>query len=71
MSSMSDYYYINRLTNIAGKHDIHSGWCKDIPCIIYRECLGLFDTPRDAESEAIKRGFENVVTCSCHNCQNP
>jgi hypothetical protein len=68
---MSDYYYVNRHSNMNGKHQIHAGRCHQLPNIIHRRVLGLFDHPDLAIAEANRQKYGPVETCLCKHCMEP
>ena len=55
-------YYVNKIAQTTGEHEVHAENCKYLPTASNRIYLGLFDSPRKAVEEA-KKYYSNVDGC--------
>lgn len=67
---MAGYYYVNRLAQSNGDHEVHVSGCSHMPAEVNRINLGYFSSCREAVAEAGKH-FKQVNGCyycsrECH-----
>ena len=55
-------YYVNKVAQTTGEHEVHAENCKYLPSAQNRIYLGLFDSPRKAVEEA-KKYYLDVDGC--------
>jgi hypothetical protein len=63
-------YYVNKIAQLNGDHEVHNEDCKYLPNSENRKYLGEFSNCKDAVTEA-KRTYNQVNGCyycsnSCH-----
>ncbi|TQI71770.1 hypothetical protein JM79_2718 [Gramella sp. Hel_I_59] len=60
------FYYLSKQTNRDGVMSIHADSCTQLPSILERVYLGIFDNSRLASEAALmKYQVLNLDTCSC------
>ena len=59
---MSDFYYVNKIAQPTGEHEVHASSCRYLPSVENRICLGFFANGKDAVREA-KKHYSNVDGC--------
>lgn len=64
-----DVYYVNKLAQATGEHEVHKDPCWYLPIPEHRLKLGLFHNCHEAVAEA-KKYYTNVDGCyyCCINC---
>ena len=62
ISLMSNFYYVNRIAQPTGEHEVHQAGCGYLPSEENRIYLGFFTNSGDAIREA-KKYYSNVDGC--------
>ncbi len=62
-------YYVNKIAQTSGEHEVHSGSCSFLPSPENKKYLGEFSNCSDAVKEA-KKTYSNVDGCyyCCNDC---
>lgn len=61
------YYYVNRMKQSNGDHEVHESTCSYLPSIENREALGYFNDCK----EAVKKAKEKYAQSDgCYFCSN-
>lgn len=59
---MIDFYYVNKIAQPTGEHEVHTLSCRYLPSVENRIYLGLFANGKEAVREA-KKYYSNVDGC--------
>lgn len=59
---MIQLYYVNKVAQPTGEHEVHNSSCSFLPSLENRILLGYFSNSKDALMEA-KKYFSNVDGC--------
>ena len=55
---MSDFYYVNKIAQPTGEHEVHASSCRYLPSVENRILLGYFTSGKEAVKEA--KGIEDI-----------
>ena len=56
---MSDFYYVNKIAQSTGEHEVHASSCRYLPSVENRIFLGYFANGKEAVREAKKHDEMN------------
>ena len=59
---MIQAYYVNRVAQLTGEHEVHVSTCRFLPSVANRIFLGYFSNSQEA-LDAAKRYYNNVDGC--------
>lgn len=59
---MSDVYYVNKIAQPTGEHEVHASGCRYLPSVENRILLGYFTNGKEAVKEA-KKHYITVDGC--------